>query len=95
MIFPGIYKNVLVPFKIAGNCFRTKLQIVFKISRDRFDPLSLSLLHTVAMASWRHAAMLASPMPRDAVALEVTKCPTVVHLPPLPPLSPFLPKFPD
>ena len=46
MNFPGIYKNGLVPVKIAGNYFRTKLQIVFKISRDRFAILfPLSPLH--------------------------------------------------
>ena len=51
MNFPGIYKNGLVPFKIAGNCFRTKLQFVFKNSRDLFvNPLFFSHL-----SHWRHA----------------------------------------
>ena len=96
MIFPGIYKNVLVPFKIAGNCFRTKLQIVFKISRDRFAfssfPLSPSHCGDGVLAPCRHAGVAHAARCCGPGGHEMPhrRAPA-----PLPPLSPFLPKFPD
>ena len=51
MNFFGIYKKVLVPFKIAGSCFRTKLQFIlnFPGTFSRFFLLSLSSL---TVATW-------------------------------------------